>query len=305
MNRPVPPDCYTSIFKNAPDALLLVDGQGQVQRMNTAAQILFRAEFSALENLSLEALIKLWEETPLSEQFVRLRSEKSSRNVTAFIPSDDDERVDCEWTSACFEDQSGNLWFLLSFRDVSNTMSAYRAALEAATLASELASHDFLTGLLNRRGFMEFLEHELDRAKRTGTHTGLVMMDLDYFKQVNDQYGHACGDWLLQEVSALMTASLREYDILARFAGDEFIMLLPETTQSEALIIAERLRHIIELKSFEQNNIRLKITTSLGVISVQANFDAPAESLISAVDKALYLAKASRNSVYCLDVEMT
>lgn len=304
MNRTAPPDCYEAIFKNTPDALLLVDDNGHIQLMNNAAQVLFRAEFSALENPRLDALITLWEETLPSEQLARLRSEKSSRNVAAFIPSADHEQVDCEWTGTCFEVQSGELWFLLSFRDVSNAMSDYRAALEAATLASELASHDFLTGLLNRRGFMEFLEHELERAKRTGTHTGLVMMDLDYFKQVNDQYGHACGDWLLQEVSALMTASLREYDILARFAGDEFIMLLPETTQSETLAIAERLRHIIELQSFEQNKMCLKITTSLGVISIPANFDAPADSLISAVDKALYSAKASRNSVYCFVDEL-
>lgn len=303
VNRPAPPDCYKRLFENAPDALLLVDDQGTIQLANNAAQQLFCTDIPTLEKRSLESLLTLWEDTLPSEQFARLRSEKASRNTITLVPRMDDNPLDCEWTSTVFEDQKGELLILLSFRDISAVMSAYRRALESEALAAQLASHDFLTGLLNRRGFMDFLENELERAKRTGAHTGLFMMDLDHFKQVNDQYGHARGDWLLQEVSVLMSESLREYDILARFAGDEFIMLLPETTQSEAVAIAERLRHIMESHSFEFDRTAMKITTSLGVVSAPSNFELPPETLISAVDKALYLAKASRNSVYYLPLQ--
>lgn len=303
MNRPVRPDCYKSLFENTRDALLLVDAKGKIQLANKAAQQLFCTEIPTLEAMCLESLLTLWADTPPSEQIARLRSEKASRNTITLVTPLGDDPLECEWISTSFEDEQGKLVFLLSFRDISEVMSAYRSALESEALATQMASHDFLTGLLNRRGFMDFLENELERAKRTGAHTGLVMMDLDHFKQVNDQYGHARGDWLLQEVSVLMSESLREYDILARFAGDEFIMLLPETTQSEALAIAERLRHIIGSHSFEFDRTAMKITTSLGVVSAPSNFELPPETLISAVDKALYLAKASRNSVYYLPLQ--
>jgi len=304
MNQPVHPDCCKSLFENAYDAIFIIDDLGRIHYANPASCQLLKKTADELIQSSFHDLFAR-EEVYQTALFFSLIKEVNSRSLMHFKASDGVE-IDGEWTSSKFTDKSGAPRILLILRDVSNFIEAQRELKEAEIFATELATHDFLTGLLNRRGFEEFMEHELDRAKRSGKPTGLIMMDIDHFKQINDKFGHTGGDWLLREFATVMSTSIRDYDVFARFAGDEFILLLPETLQGESMMIAERLRLIIESHPIKYSGEHFKITASLGVISVPSSYDGPMEDLIALVDKALYLAKGNRNSVYfqTLDVEV-
>ncbi|MDR3481766.1 MAG: diguanylate cyclase [Burkholderiaceae bacterium] len=156
-----------------------------------------------------------------------------------------------------------------------------------------LAGTDTLTGAWNRRQFDEVLEWELDRATRHGHPISLILLDLDLFKHVNDDYGHAKGDQVLRDVADCIRAELRKSDSLTRWGGEEFMILMPNTQLSNALVLAERLRACIAAQSTEK---LCGVTASIGV----AEFDGSetAEQWVARADAAMYVAKnKGRNRV--------
>lgn len=160
------------------------------------------------------------------------------------------------------------------------------------------ATVDSLTKLYNRRAFDEFAEKGVLRAEREKTPISLILMDIDLFKQVNDNHGHQVGDQVLQEFSLRLKNSLREYDVLARYGGEEFTLLLPNTDANTAIVIAEKLRNKIAQPVFcLEGEGNLSITASFGVATNQGE-DINWQRLISFADQALYKAKESgRNCV--------
>ena len=165
------------------------------------------------------------------------------------------------------------------------------------------ASFDALTNLNNRRQFEMRLSQEVATARRKKTDLSCIMIDIDYFKKVNDTYGHAVGDFVLKEVAKMITKELREYDIASRYGGEEFCILLPHTIIKDATNVAERLRHtvestILDIKSvceFECENFN--VTISMGVSQFDDSYTTN-EQLYKNADKALYRAKKSgRNRV--------
>ncbi|MBI4962365.1 MAG: diguanylate cyclase [Desulfomonile tiedjei] len=171
--------------------------------------------------------------------------------------------------------------------------------LMAALAASEFqATHDTLTGLWNRRAILEILQKELDRSRRETAPLGLVMLDLDHFKQVNDSYGHQAGDAVLGDVARMMTSSLRSYDSAGRYGGEEFIMVLPGCNAQDSKVIAERLRLLATATPIETSGGVLSVTISLGVAATDGSGHCEASSLIREADEALYSAKRQgRNRV--------
>lgn len=166
----------------------------------------------------------------------------------------------------------------------------------------EQAITDELTGLDNRRHFNLLIDKEIKRAQRYEHQLSLIMFDIDDFKDVNDQYGHLVGDFILKEIAAKTRECLRKTDAPFRYGGEEFIVILPESREDSALKIAERIRKTIEDAQFEYNGVTHKITVSLGVCQL-ASDNPDAESFIAAVDKALYLAKnAGKNCVRTCDI---
>lgn len=164
-------------------------------------------------------------------------------------------------------------------------------------LKQELATTDSLTGLCNRRHFFELAEGEFLRAPRLWDSLSIIMLDIDHFKNFNDSHGHAVGDRLLIEVAKCCRHETREKDILSRLGGDEFIILLPETSKPNALKVANRLRHCISRAEIEVEGGLAFATVSLGVASLDADCASLSE-FIKRVDKALYLAKENgRNQV--------
>ncbi|MFJ5446676.1 GGDEF domain-containing protein [Methylobacillus methanolivorans] len=161
---------------------------------------------------------------------------------------------------------------------------------------NEVAHEDFLTGTLNRRGMEQALEREFDRANRHATRLSLAMMDIDHFKHLNDQLGHATGDKALVHLSKVIKESLRSTDVLARYGGEEFIIILPGTGEAEAVEIMKRAQRDLTRNFFMLNNERVLITFSAGV--AEREQDELAEALLPRADRALYHAKqAGRNLV--------
>lgn len=154
-----------------------------------------------------------------------------------------------------------------------------------------LATTDSLTDLWNRRKIFEIFEEELDRGTREHFDVGAIMIDIDNFKQINDNFGHAAGDRVLKEVAFRLKHALRLYDKIGRYGGDEMLIVLPNCGQINMTVIAERLRQVICSKKINTNTGDLEITISLGGASTQSLKEISLDKLLESSDKALYLAK--------------
>lgn len=184
-----------------------------------------------------------------------------------------------------------------------SSITIHRANVYAEVL--QHATLDALTGLNNRRQFETRLKQEVATAKRQHKPLCAMMIDVDFFKKVNDTYGHVVGDSVLKNISSIIRAELREYDIASRYGGEEFSILLPYTKIEEAFAVAQRLRHAVEKNSINihqeqgesrSEDLKINVTISIGVYEFK-NSDSP-ESLYQKADKALYEAKThGRNKV--------
>lgn len=154
----------------------------------------------------------------------------------------------------------------------------------------QLATTDGLTGLINHRTFQKQLIHELERAKRTGTEVSLMLVDLDHFKKINDNYGHPVGDFVLKEVAAFLKNSVRNVDHVARYGGEEFAIILPDTSSSETFMLAKRMGAEMRKMEMIEQGIKLGATFSIG-IATYPEHTVIKEQLIDFADTALYTSK--------------
>lgn len=172
-------------------------------------------------------------------------------------------------------------------------------AIENRNARNELehrAYSDYLTGLANRRYFIEQAELELSRSNRYETELSLIMLDIDFFKKINDTYGHNIGDLVLQKIADVSRTILRDIDIIGRIGGEEFAILLPQTSLEDSIKVAERLRIEISNASVLLENSEVTFTSSFGVVSAsKSNID----NLLIKADKALYKAKESGRNRVC------
>jgi diguanylate cyclase (GGDEF)-like protein len=169
-----------------------------------------------------------------------------------------------------------------------------RELTSANILITQLMNTDPLTGLFNRRHLRERMDIEMSKARRHSRSLSALMADIDHFKSINDTYGHDAGDRVLVQVARTITESCRKEDIVARFGGEEFVVILPDSAATAALECAERIRKSIEHSAFE--GIRCPVTASLGATCFVASDTE--DSLIKRADTALYQAKtAGRNRV--------
>ncbi|HPH96535.1 MAG TPA: histidine kinase N-terminal 7TM domain-containing protein [Anaerolineaceae bacterium] len=165
-------------------------------------------------------------------------------------------------------------------------------------VVEQLAITDPLTGLYNRRYFSQRAQEELERSARLRHPLSLLMLDLDHFKRVNDTHGHSTGDQVLAHFAGILQTMTRGTDITARFGGEEFIVLLPETGPQEACATAERIRHAVETTPCPCGQLNIPITTSIGLATAPAGQRPSLENLSQQADLALYAAKHSgRNRV--------
>ena len=175
----------------------------------------------------------------------------------------------------------GSTYFML------NRLSEKIEAVQEALL--EASIRDELTGLHNRRFLMTRLNEEYERARRNGTALGLLMIDVDHFKVVNDTYGHPAGDEVLRSIAQTIVAMLREYDVAGRYGGEEFAVLLAATSTPDMVKLAERIGAKIGQMESHGPQKRIRVTISIGVAAL--NDDDSAETLLQRADRALYRAK--------------
>ena len=163
----------------------------------------------------------------------------------------------------------------------------------------EMAMRDPLTKVFNRRYFMDLLYREINYTTRSRQPLSCIMMDVDFFKRINDNFGHQAGDVVLQTVAQRMQKELRVYDALARYGGEEFVILLRGTPLDSALVLAERIRSLIEnlLISFEGNTI--PVTISMGVSVFNPEAVVSPDDLLKEADQHLYRAKESGRNRVC------
>ncbi|MCP4255341.1 MAG: diguanylate cyclase [Candidatus Scalindua sp.] len=172
---------------------------------------------------------------------------------------------------------------------------------ESEKYVENISHTDFLTGLYNRRYLFRKFSEEIALARRKQLSLSCLLLDLDYFKNINDTHGHECGDYVLEKTARLLEAQLRAYDTIARYGGEEFIVILPMTSEEEALSVAEKIRRAIENNQFKFKHFdeAIPVTTSIGVFGCDKHHLLDdVDQFIRNADQALYAAKnGGRNQV--------
>ena len=165
-----------------------------------------------------------------------------------------------------------------------------------------MAIYDSLTNLYNRRYLNQVLEKEFKNSSLEKHPLSLVMVDIDHFKAINDRYGHGEGDKVLIHIASLLKASLRKHDIVARFGGEEFLVILAKTTMRDAAVIAERIRRSVEATPLSAGDEKIHLTVSLGIAAIPGIWPDSKEEFIKCVDTALYEAKDKGRNRVCFYV---
>lgn len=198
-----------------------------------------------------------------------------------------------EYLSTPFDEQELRARLVVAVR----TLARQDHLISSREQFRDQATRDALTGVWNRRGILEILEEELDRAKRDGRATGILMLDLDHFKNINDAHGHPAGDLVLQETARRLSSSLRAYDCVGRYGGEEFLIVVPATNERELCELAERIRAAVEATPARTDVSGVRITASIGAAMAESG-DRSKANVIAAADEALYRAKRlGRNRV--------
>ncbi len=288
-----------AIQEASPDGILVVDDRGTILSHNRRLFEVFDIPLEALPGDHGGNLEGYPEQTPLVLALDRLEAPEAFLQRVRELYDDPSLEDHCElvlkdgrtlerFSRALWGHDSrylGRVWF---FRDITSRKDVEHN-LEA------LARRDPLTGVANRRHFFELAESEVSRARRYGTALSLIMLDLDHFKRINDQFGHAAGDRILTRFCHGAASLLRETDLLARLGGEEFIVLLPGTPLDGAVQLAERLRCHAEAEIVEEASNPIRYTVSAGVATLALE-DSSIEATMRRADAALYAAKvAGRN----------
>ncbi|MCL2091326.1 MAG: diguanylate cyclase [Micrococcales bacterium] len=273
------------------EAFILVDGEHRYITSNSAAKLLF----PELQGLSAGSVIRTMPQWPsvLVEAVSSGGGGHSVEYETADPGSPIGQRFFVAEVSKVEVTAIGTkiAWSIV-IRDVTEQ----RASIQQL---EEYAFCDPLTGLNNRRHFKDLALSQLLRADRTGTPCHVMMLDLDYFKDINDTYGHLAGDAVLKHCAHVVKNALREHDLVGRHGGEEFVVLVTDATRAEALAIAERIRENVARSSLRYGDLDITTTISIGVAERSAQ--AGLKQVVDQADRALYLAKHDRNTVVLWD----
>ena len=275
------------IFNSMRDAVLILDTQGRLLDFNPAAKDLL--PILNKRNLGTDVV-------PMLIATPKIAEAVNSSDDLLEITVGDSETQSYEMRTWPLYSSSSNAASRLIGRAV-----IFADVTAQVRLREELrgrAETDALTGVANRRRFYQTLEIECMRFTRNHLPLSVLMIDLDFFKEVNDDYGHAVGDAVLRIVAQLLLLSLRKTDLLARYGGEEFSVLLPETRMEGAMVIAERIRRTVCEKPVLAEGFEIRVSVSIGAATHTNDAEAEPEILLKKADLALYRAKAlGRNRV--------
>ncbi len=286
----VSPDRFKMVFKNSPVALFLVDGSAalnhlKILEVNKAAIDLFEAANGQ------ELISNFIPSISKSSVKVLAQALAALKQGTNFFESDIQintlkrNRCDCLMRIAVPKDHQMSLErFIISLLDITARKRMERHLRKMAQL-------DGLTKLFNHYAIVERLEEELNRSKRYGVNVSCLMIDVDRFKLINDKFGHPKGDQILKRVALLIKKNLRNTDIVGRYGGDEFFVILPETKPKNARLPALRIQQAFKLK-MRQYHLSLANTLSIGISGYPAQKIRHAKDLIERADQAMYQARS-------------
>jgi diguanylate cyclase (GGDEF)-like protein/PAS domain S-box-containing protein len=280
------------------DGLLVLDREGKISFANPGAQTMLGYPRDELLGANMCDLLHVLDD---GKPMPRVASKLLDVGRTG---------ITCRGEDEVFKRKDGVLMpvsvsasAIIKRHDIAGIVVAFHDISDRKKLEQELkrrAQTDVLTGLYNRRHFYELAEQELARARRYGKPLAVLMLDVDHFKQVNDSYGHHAGDAVLRKLSEVCIATLREIDVIGRYGGEEFVVLLPETDALRALEAAERLRHALsEADVPVAGGDTLHFTVSIGVANLVAT-DADLDSVLKRADKGMYEAKESGRNRVCV-----
>jgi diguanylate cyclase (GGDEF)-like protein len=275
----------TRVLHELHDPIVVMDGKGRIVDVNRAAE----------RDLGLQP----YGDVPLELGTVwaaGLSETRGPAKVRVQLPGQE-ERI-FEVTLTPLGDRGTAVRSALLLRDISARETMRLQLHRANRELKRLAHEDALTGLANRRSFMDALEREVERSDRYTRPLSLVLLDMDFFKQVNDTHGHAAGDDVLRSAAGVLRSVCRDVDLAARLGGEELALLLPETDAAGAATVAERVRTRMESATHESPaGQTFTVTASIGVASVPAGTKS-GTALLQAADEALYRAKGGgRNRV--------
>jgi len=285
------------ITNTSQDAITLVDSQDRVQFWNLAAERLFGYSRQEAMGRDLHHLVASSEQIPAVVKGLEVFGQtgqgpifEGRREVLA--RRKDGSHFPAEVSASAFS-MDGHWYAAGSVRDITEHKQSEEAL-------KRLANTDGLTGVLNRRRFMELSRQEVARSHRYGGPLSLIMLDVDHFKAVNDSYGHEVGDEVLVSLSQVCRQVLRQVDLFGRVGGEEFMALLPETGLEAAAMVAERLRIALAAHAVSASKQELRVTISLGV--AQLSPETRLSDLMRLADDAMYRAKQNgRNRVEISD----
>ncbi|MDH4206091.1 MAG: sensor domain-containing diguanylate cyclase [Desulfobacteraceae bacterium] len=184
---------------------------------------------------------------------------------------------------------------------ISNILSMSLKNAQEYHKLKEMAVKDGLTGILNRKGFQNFIQKEFHRAKRYHRPLSLIMIDVDNFKKINDSIGHQAGDYVLLELAGCLKRSIRQADIVFRYGGDEFVILLPDTDMEQAKMLLKRVLSDVEKHAFDWESHQMNVKISCGISTTgELENHEDEKDLISKADTRLYSAKRSQDLKYCM-----
>ncbi|GJL51695.1 MAG: hypothetical protein NPIRA01_29220 [Nitrospirales bacterium] len=311
------PKRVKAALDNLEEGVVILDARDQIILANKAFLSQTGKDTAALLGSSLTDLTWLTTEETLAEktpwELARLQNRPQTGVPRVLSASQGNLRkllINC---SPITDDHGNVTGMLVSFNDVTELDQANAQLVSALHTLQEsqsevmkkneelerLATRDPLTGCFNRRAFFEQFEQAFVSARANGTTLSCIMTDIDHFKAFNDRYGHALGDQVIQVVIKTMSECIRPTDVIGRYGGEEFCVILPEADRTVAMTIAERMRQKVELESGAKirTTSGICITSSFGVASISSDLVDPAE-LVDHADKALYGAKeGGRNQV--------
>ncbi len=290
-----------NIISNMGDAVIVMDGDSKMIFCNEGVQRAFGYYHDELIGASVSKLIPSGLNCRRDELMAMFDEESIPSHI---MSSNDDSNEEEEQIQGMKKD--GNMFSVsVEIMDVSLGSNKYYAAIvrdisENKSKEEELlklASTDPLTGAFNRREFKSLAEQEGLRSQRYNRPLSIMMLDLDHFKNLNDTYGHAAGDKALQNFTESCSEALRNMDLFGRWGGEEFVVLLPETDKPGAIIIADRLRKVVEEASFMHGSNKIMFTVSIGVAQYRTD-ETTVDAPLARADVAIYDAKKlGRNQV--------
>jgi len=279
---------FRAVAQTAVDAIVSADSAGNIVFWNSGAKAMFGYDEEEVLGKPFSQLIldQAAGDSRRAKKAIGLTGEPCrERRIELMGLKKNGDEFPVELSLTSWEAKSGTFYTAI-IRDISDRVE-YEAKL------ARMALHDSLTGVYNRHYFNERIKEEIDRSRRYNHSIGFIMLDVDRFKEINDRFGHLQGDRVLKEVAKVLEKEVRETDIVIRYGGDEFLIVLPETN-GEADTVIGRIRQALARQNEEEPIIEFPVTLGVGISHWRPGREKPLEEVLAEADRRMYQDKATR-----------